>query len=395
LKIGIVSRYPPVHCGVAEYTRFLIRGLKGAYPDLQVVVFSSREASEEPYVDEELGVKIVPSFSIREESYSMLIENIASHGKFDVIHVQHEYGIFGYRPGIVSTLIRAKEENLAKAVVFTMHTVHHESRGEKDAVLTQALLSEVDSVIVHSVLQEFELLSQSIEPVKIRRIPHGTLINPFLGYPKQKLAKLAGIEAEISDRDFLLVAPGFLRHDKGFDVLSEAVRGLRGVRIIVAGKRRDKSPNIQGIVSDNITLIERYLTADEILALVALADAIVLPYREKPGRYSVSGVLHLSMGSLKPIIGTRVSRLVELYERVPRLTTLPERPEQLRALISWVRQNYDLAVTYSSSIYSYATTTQWLHVARSHVLLYKELIGHRESSHAVLPFDREDVGEST
>ncbi|MEB3778913.1 MAG: group 1 glycosyl transferase, partial [Desulfurococcales archaeon] len=115
-------------------------------------------------------------------------------------------------------------------------------------------------------------------------------------------------------------------------------------------------------------------SGDEILMLAALADAIVLPYRDKPGKYSVSGILHLSMGSLKPIIGTRVPRLIELYEYAPRLTIPPRSIEDLASMIKWVRDNYDLAVSYTSSIYSYAASTQWPRVAYSHLRLYKSLL---------------------
>ncbi len=56
----------------------------------------------------------------------------------------------------------------------------------------------------------------------------------------------------------------------------------------------------------SVVHVEKYLSHDQILKLAALADAIVLPYRDKPGAYAASGILHLSMGSLKPIVGTRV-----------------------------------------------------------------------------------------
>ena len=63
-----------------------------------------------------------------------------------------------------------------------------------------------------------------------------------------------------------------------------------------------------------------YLLPQEILEVIALADAVALPYIDVKGLYSVSGALHLTMGSLKPVIGSRIPRLIELYQYASRLT---------------------------------------------------------------------------
>ncbi|RLI86597.1 MAG: group 1 glycosyl transferase, partial [Archaeoglobales archaeon] len=43
MRIGFVSRYPPVHCGVAEYTKMLSSALKSLSHRIEVFVFSTRE----------------------------------------------------------------------------------------------------------------------------------------------------------------------------------------------------------------------------------------------------------------------------------------------------------------------------------------------------------------
>lgn len=88
----------------------------------------------------------------------------------------------------------------------------------------------------------------------------------------------------------------------------------------MTGKSKDKA--IVELVEEvsnklNIILIERYLSNDEILRAISLADILVLPYRDRPGTYSVNGILHLSMDGLKPIIGSYTSRLIELYQYAP------------------------------------------------------------------------------
>ncbi len=372
LKIGYVSRYPPVHCGVGEYTRLLVHGLKSVYPEAEIYILASTEAGEDSYIDREANVRIIPSFDRGEASYERLLQVLNDIGGVDVLHVQHEYGIFGLNSGIARQVFNAKEAGLTKAVVFTMHTVYHVAGGREEAVKLQSMLSLADAVIIHSVLQEFELQVQGVDPTRIRRIPHGTLINPYLGYSRGMLSKKLGL-GDLGG-SFILATPGFLRYDKGLDLLIEALNNVESdAKLIIAGEKQAGYGYID-VEDENIILIERYLSGDEILALAALADVIVLPYRDKPGKYSVSGILHLSMGSLKPIIGTRVPRLIELYEYAPRLTIPPRSVEDLSSMIRWVKDNYDLAVSYTSNVYSYAASTQWPRIAYSHLKLYRSLI---------------------
>jgi len=117
------------------------------------------------------------------------------------------------------------------------------------------------------------------------------------------------------------------------------------------------------------------ISSDEILRVVALADAIVLPYKDRKGAYAVSGILHLSMGGLKPIIGSRTPRLIELYQFAPDLTVPPNNPKELANKIKWLVDNYDYAVAYMSELYSYAARTQWIRVAYRHLRLYRNLLG--------------------
>ncbi len=374
LRVGFVSTYPPIHCGVGEYTRMLISGLKRVSPSIDVVVIQSYEAGEDPYNDLDLGVRVIPGFTRRGSDYTGVIRVLEDIGGVDVLHIQHEYGIFGDTTGILDAAVTARSRGLAGLVVITMHTV--DRIGPRANLEFQSKLNDADSVVVHSILQEFELQAQGIVPYKIWRIPHGTLINPYLDHPRYVLARRLGVEDNLPE-GFLLVTPGFIRRDKGLDILLRAVKILGdGIGILVAGERIDKS--LELYESDSITIIERYLSGDEILMLAALADAIVLPYRDKPGKYSVSGILHLSMGSLKPIIGTRVPRLVELYQYAPRLTTPPRMPALLAERIKWLKENYDLAVAYSGNLLAYATKTQWPRMARRHLDMYTILLSEEK-----------------
>ncbi|MCE4604275.1 MAG: glycosyltransferase [Aeropyrum sp.] len=377
LKIAFVSRYPPVHCGVGEYTRMLSSGIKTVMPSASIQVFSTGEAGWDKYYDESIGVEIIPSYQRGADDYQGLVEQLEAVGGADIVHLQHEYGIYGHTPAIMEALIEARKRGLASAIVVTFHTVLHKLGVRSSRQLeVQHTASSFDAAIAHSVLMEFELQAQGVNPNVIVKIPHGTLVNPYLGYPRGSLADKLGISVE--DDEFMIVTPGFLRPDKGLDVLMSAIALTNSrMRLVVAGEPMGVSIEEIPALGGRVTVLERYLSTEEILMLAAMSDAIVLPYKDRPGKYSVSGVLHLSMGSLKPIVGTRVPRLVELYEYANILTVPPRSPELLAKKVEWVTRNYEIAASASASLYSYAASTQWPLIASQHLALYRGVIEGR------------------
>jgi len=377
-RVAYVSTYPPTHCGVAEYTRMLASALKSISPQINVYILCNINSGEKRF-DKEAEAQVYPAFVKRSSNYSKILDVLSEINGVDIIHVEHEYGIFGDTPAILETCFRAKEEGLVKKIVFTMHTIYHPLSGRIGALEFQKKLSLADAIIVHSYLQEFEIQHQGVDPVKIYRIPHGTYMNPYLGIPRFKLIEELGL-AKNNIKGLITVVPGFLRKDKGLDILIEAIKLLDkggNVTLITAGEVKDSE--VVNMIEEarkhlNIIFIEKYLSNEEMLKLIALADAIALPYRDKHGLYSVSGILHLSMGSFKPIIGTRAPRLIELYQFAPRLTVPPRNPKEFAKRMKWLIENYDYAVAYMAYVYGYAVRTQWLRMARRHLSLYLNLL---------------------
>ena len=381
MKLAFVSSYPPSHCGIGEYTRMLVASLKSLNPGIEAYyVFSDISAKKEPWLDDHYGAIVYPTF-VRGSGRGLerIVDMLSEIGGVDVLHIQHDYSLYGYDDTVLRVAEKARDEGLAGKIVVTMHTVHHPYSDEKPAVRFQQKLNTCDAVIVHSHLQEFELRNQGVSPLRIERIPHGTLLNPYLGYPRMKLVESLGLDGERL-RGPVIVVSGFLKWDKGLDVLLEALRILKPSRremtVVVAGEIWDKRvlEYLDGLREvANLVFWEKYLDSDEILQLNALADIILLPYKSVKF-YSVSGMLHLSMGSLKPILGTRVPKLVELYQHAPRVTIPPGDPQALARKLKWVVRNYDIIVPYMSFLYSYAVRTQWHRMAQRHLNLYIKLL---------------------
>ncbi len=383
-SIGFVSTYPPIECGVGEYTRMLVEALLEHRPRLRVYIFTPRELK--PYAIN--GVEVIPAYERGSKSYETLLEELERVGGVDVLHVQHEYGIFGDTPAIFEALLEARRRGLARVVAATLHTVYHPAgleEGREARLEAQRAASKLDAVVTHTVLQEFELLAEGFPANRVHRIPHGTSINPYSGSDRNRLLEELGLDPAEAPPPRIVV-PGFLRPDKGLDTLLEAVALLRergfGGSVVVAGRAQGRGGLeaervIEEAVSKGLVRrVNRFLESEDFLRLAAAADVIVLPYRDRPGKLSASGVLHVAMGTIgRVVVGTRVARLVELYENAPELVTVPGDAASLARLLERVLRDPDWALGVSERVWAYGIRTGWRRVAAKHLELYDSLLG--------------------
>jgi glycosyltransferase involved in cell wall biosynthesis len=132
---------------------------------------------------------------------------------------------------------------------------------------------------------------------------------------------------------------GFIRPYKGVDVLLRAIAKLKDIdlHLHIAGEcwlgpdaLRQQVEDLG--IGDRVTLDLRYLGDEEVSGLLALADALVLPYREASG----SGVAALALQYEKPVVATRVGGLIEYV--VDGKTGYLVEPEDSDALAAGIRR---------------------------------------------------------
>jgi len=382
MRIAYLTTYPPTPCGIGEYTRLLIEGLRDKCPRCTIHVYADYFGKpRKPYVDSGTGALIIPCHIRSKPSYKKILgaleKGVEEHGKYDVLHLQHEYGLHPNSEAFIKFVEEAKQ--YADKVAITLHSVYHSVMGYEYTWFQKRISALTDIVVVHSPLQEFELWSQGVGLDNVYMIPHGTLINPYLNDLKDEVLGSMGIRV---GEEVLIATPGFLRWDKGLDLLADAASRLRArgrrFKVIVAGNIQKKKhlPSVRSALNalkglgDLAIIVRRRLTRDELLRILAASDMVVLPYREKKGLYSVSGILHLAMGSRKPLVVTRIPRLFEYYYLAPELSApenntalIAERIDRLlRGTIGWEEVG--------EKVWGYALKTSWSRIAGMHLEAY-------------------------
>jgi glycosyltransferase involved in cell wall biosynthesis len=189
---------------------------------------------------------------------------------------------------------------------------------------------------------------------------------------------------------------GFIRPEKGIDLLMEAVRALReeipDVRLTIAGsvvypeershlvalRERAQTKALAGAVR----FLTKFLDDAEISALMQDAAVIVLPYRDR--FVEVSLLVHDVAGYGVPLICSDSPRFGELIDGVDCLKVVPEATELARA-IRRILLDADLSRTLSEGLLRRARQESWDSVAAKHVALYRRLLEAKGAARAEEP----------
>lgn len=315
-RIAVIGNYLPRQCGIATFTTDLCDAIStecGAARLFAVPVNDTESGYDYP---ERVRLALAQDdLSSYEQAADFL-----NFTNFDLICLQHEYGIFGGPAGShILTLLR----RLKMPVITTLHTVLREPTHDQRRVMEEiAALS--DRLIVMS-----ELSSQFLQEIfkvpgsKIDMVPHGVPDLPFLdpNFYKDRF----GVEGKA-----VLLTFGLLSPNKGIENVIQALPHIlsrhSNVVYIVAGAthphilRREGDhyrAHLQDLakeigVESSVIFHNRFVTPEEMVEFIGAADIYITPYRHE--EQVVSGTLAYALGAGKAIISTPYWHAIELLD---------------------------------------------------------------------------------
>jgi glycosyltransferase involved in cell wall biosynthesis len=225
---------------------------------------------------------------------------------------------------IASTLSKTK------TAVICHNVLPHERR-PGDIPLVRALLNRADTVITHSAAQAAQ--AKDLAPgATVRTVT----MPPHLPAATGQDQNLSPERVASPTPHTRLLFFGIVRPYKGLDILLRALaQAPPHVTLTVAGEFWSDRTQMDDLVAelglrDRVTLRPGYVPADEIPALFANADALVMPYREATA--SQNALLAFAHGV--PVVTTTAGALAEaVRDGVDGLTCAPgDTADLLRAL---------------------------------------------------------------
>lgn len=301
--IGMVSTYPPTQCGLATFSAALIQHLHlttGALGVVQVV------DEVEPRPGTDVVAQLVNGSA---DSAEAAVRHLNG---FDVVVVQHEYGIYGGRDGAdVLGIVDA----LTVPAVVVMHTVLQDPTASQRQILLRLLaMADVVVTMTHTARRRL-IASYGADPAQVVVIPHGAVDH----------GPAPSVEREPVDRPLVLTW-GLIGPGKGIEWAIDAMVGLRDLqpRYLVMGRshpkvvQRDGEAYRDGLaqrardagVHDMVEFDARYLGVGELADLVRRVDVVLLPYDSR--EQVTSGVLIEAVAAGRPVVSTAFPHAVEL-----------------------------------------------------------------------------------
>lgn len=162
------------------------------------------------------------------------------------------------------------------------------------------------TLFIHSSAFKSRLVSYGVESSRVRIIPDPVEI------PDERPVKREAREhLDIPKQGKVLLFFGGFRHEKGTDILLEAIRSIdcQNLSVVFAGSPSDTTEQDirevqRDVPDDRVILRAEFIPHKMVNRYFAAADAIVLPYRSE---YSgTSGILQRAAAMNRPVIATAV-----------------------------------------------------------------------------------------
>ena len=307
-SIGFVGTYPPTKCGIASFTASLARAMAPSGSGVRTGIVACVDGLSVVRHPPEVAVELVSGSAVSRAAAA------AALNEFDIVVVQHEFGIFGGEDG--SEIVELVAE-LRTPVIVVLHTVPRRPTAGQRAVV-ERLAESAERIVTQSDAARVRLLeTHLIEPRKVVVIPHGA--------PANLVKETATVDPA---RRPVVLTWGLVGPSKGIEWAIEAMALLRDLkpqpRYVVAGQTHPRILETHGEeyrdflvaraaalgVGHMVEFDDGYRGLGAILARIREADVVLLPYLSR--EQVVSGVLAEAIASGKPVVSTRFPHAEEL-----------------------------------------------------------------------------------
>ncbi len=379
VRVAVIGNHLPRQCGIATFTTDLCDAIAAEYGAAGVSVVAVNDAQSRYSYPARVRFEITESDI---SSYQAAADFLNS-SKIDLVCLQHEYGIFGGKTG--SNVLRLLKR-LRMPVVTTLHTVLREPDVDQ-LVVMQEIAERSDRLIVMS-----KHSSQFLQDVfrvpsrKIDLIPHGIPDLPFAEpIPDADSFSIKG--------KTVLLTFGLLSPNKGFESVIQALPRIlsrhSNVVYVIAGATPPHVKRLEGDryrvqlqalakelgVEENVVFHNRFVSPQEMAAMVRSADIYVTPYRYEA--QAVSGTLAYALGAGKAIISTPYWHAMELLDEGRGVLVPFTDPAAIANTTIGLLDNDAARGAMRKRAYLYARHMVWDRVAQSYMGVFARVCANR------------------
>lgn len=368
MKVMFVSTWN-THCGIATYTKALAHHLRLAGMSIEV---ASELDPLQLHNLHSIDYKVFPCWTRhrKEGNLANLLEVIAA-SKPDVVHIQHEYGLF---PNVIELGQAIHKITKLCPVFITMHTIPRNMNISRFVIPAAANKDVV--YIAHSLAGAAQLNDNVLG--RVLYIQHGTLIRV------RQDKRTARIKMRLPQEQNIAVSVGFIVPNKNLHENIGAVCALNKqgkfspekLLYVIAG---EASRSTQDYLADLymqmsiyredccVDIRPKYLSEDEVGLYLSAADFAIQNFTQS--EYSISGQSHQLLGIGTPIIARRV----HMHDDLPESAVLKfDSMNELSNAVLLLTKRPDMREQLARQTQAIAQETKWEHIAQQHVNAYEQ-----------------------
>ncbi len=377
-SVAMIGSYVPRRCGIATFTHDLSTGIaetifRQPLAECSGVGIVAITDSDDGYA---YGPQVVHEMREHSKEDYRAAADFLNHSKFDVVCVQHEYGIFGGNDG---DYLLALLERLTKPVLATLHTVSAEpSPGERE-VLCNLCASSKAAIVMAERARRMLVEVYGVPGNVIHLIHHGVPDVPF-GDTEPFKARF-----EVAGRPTILTF-GLLSPNKGIEVMLDALARIvpehPDVAYIVLGAthpgvKRESGESyrlslekrvVEHGIQENVIFHNRYVSLEDLCEYLRAADIYVTPYRSK--QQIVSGTLAYAAACGTAVISTPYWYAEEiLSDGRGKLVAFDDVDELAQALANLLDNDQE-RLKLRKNAYKFGRQMTWARVAKEYAKVF-------------------------
>ena len=374
-QIAFVTTFPPTQCGIATFTKDLISAINNSFNKTLNCVIC--DITNKPKQMDEIVFTLDPS---EKENYKIVAEKINNNNAIKIVHIQHEFGLFG---GAYGNYLITFLETIKKPVTFTFHSVIPKPNSELKS-LVNTLISNSNLVFVMTKQSQKILIEEyGIQEDLIVYIPHGTHIVNYQN--PNEIKTQFNLENRTILSTFGLLSPG-KSIETAIKSLPAIIKHTPDVLYLIIGKTHPNSIKnntdtyrnyLEALVAElnlknHVLFINRYLEITELLDYLKATDIYL--FTSKDPNQAVSGTFSYAMSCACPIVATAIPHTKEVLTEDMGLLIDLENSEQLAEATKKILSNKDLRESMGVSAFQKTRESSWENVAIKHVNAYNKLV---------------------
>jgi len=368
VSYGVLSTYPPTQCGLATFSAALVAHL--ASPEDRVGVVAVVDAAQ-PRPRPEVTHQWVRGDA------GGAARAAAALDSFDVVVLQHEYGIYGGPDGAdVLAVARA----LRVPLIVVLHTVLVTPSDHQRAILEELGRLSATLVTMSRTARDRLVEHYAIDPRAVRIIPHGAPADlPAPVDPVDSSASASPPSRSSGAAAPVVLTWGLLGEGKGIEWAIDAMAQLGDLRPApvyrVVGQTHPKVLEQHGEryreslrararelgVESSVQFDARYLDRSELQREVREAAVVLLPYDSR--EQVTSGVLIEAVAAGRPVVSTGFPHARELLASGAGIVVRRQDPAAIAAAVRRVLTEPTLAAGMAAEARRLAPALLWSAVA--------------------------------